>query len=364
MFDLWEKITSSFGMLLQSIIPAFYHSFLPDIIKLNIPEETIATCDNCILCQSSQSPYLTTKCCGYYPKLPNYIVGAILCDQDKTTDTGREKLLGQISNRTGTTPYGVLPSAKYKAQRKVDVLDRDFGNPSGETMESLKCPYYNDGLCDIYKYRENICFTFFCHSVGGASGILFWEKISSYFKMIESNLSQYVMAKMGWPASKIKTESVSASQLNLADQDGKLIPGNYSQLWGEWEGKEVEFYVKCFELFKNMNTVSFKKVFGFKEEILRKAIEEILNDFQQKELARFMALHTGIALKSTVDGNILLSLGDQSAELPSVMYSVIKAFNGKRSTAEVFRLANKILLNISEKVDELWEKGMLIPSST
>jgi len=71
-------------------LPVLYADLFPDFFRKEVPAETKATCAWCAMCPSSASGAVEsvdgvsrlfrpdTKCCTYYPKLPNYLVGAIL----------------------------------------------------------------------------------------------------------------------------------------------------------------------------------------------------------------------------------------------------------------------------------------------
>lgn len=97
-------------MLLKSKIPSIYHSILPQLLSISIEEEKIATCENCTICRSVQSPYINTKCCTYHPYLVNFLIGAILFDKNEYLISGKEQIYNIISRRVGITPYGFIPS--------------------------------------------------------------------------------------------------------------------------------------------------------------------------------------------------------------------------------------------------------------
>lgn len=152
-----------------------YRQLLPEsVLNIELPEERFADCDNCHHCQNERNFRFETKCCDYHPRLPNYIVGAILSDESPELQEGKKRILEKIKNRQGVTPYGIVAPMPYhtkfqanRAKKKGEIA------PQAEITE-LKCPYLNDGLCSIYKYRSDICPVFYCMSSSGQKGSKFW----------------------------------------------------------------------------------------------------------------------------------------------------------------------------------------------
>ena len=74
----------------------------------------------------------------------------------------------------------------------------------------------------------------------------------------------------------------------------------------------------------------------------------------------FLLLHPGVVADKSNEDHILLVLGEITAKVSPALLPLINSFNGKRQTVEVFQLGYNILFNMSDLVDELREKGMLI----
>lgn len=346
-------------MKFSSKLPPIYHPLFPELLDLEYPKEAVSTCDNCTLCRSKQSPYVNVKCCSYHPHLANYLIGGILCDNDVFLLGGKNRILGQIKNRIGVTPYGIIPGEKY-FERNIELKSQKFWEKPKELLEVQLCPYYDKGSCTVWKYRENLCVTYFCSSIGGNSGKSFWKKINQYLKMAETDLAQYAMLQLGWPPEKIKTHAVTTSDFKLEDEDGKIIEENYAKLWGDWAGREAEFYQKCYEIVSNVNADTFKRITGVKREILEAAIWETNREFLENVLPERMILNPQVEVKNWEEGHLKLSLGEVSAKIPALILPLIRAFNGKRETPEVFHLGYNVIYNMSEVVDELREKGILV----
>ena len=118
------------------LLPPLYQDWIGQLLQKPIPVETEATCLDCAMCTTkdvtrSKSDHLfhdKTKCCTYFPKLPNFLVGKIFLDQDPSFSAGRIRFLGQLFIFTVVTPLGVLPPPAESA--RYGVFQRDFGqNP-------------------------------------------------------------------------------------------------------------------------------------------------------------------------------------------------------------------------------------------
>jgi Fe-S-cluster containining protein len=348
-------------MKLRQKIPLIYHGLIPELLDLEYPEEKIASCDNCTVCLSSQSPFLNTKCCSYHPHLPNYLVGGILNDQDLQLQEGKKRIFSQINSRIGVTPYAIIPGRIY-AEVDKELKSQEFWKRPKSLLESQLCPYFDKGNCSVWKYRENLCVTFFCSSVGGGHGKSFWNKLNQYLKMIETDLSQYTMFQLGWAPEKIKTKEVTTTDFQFENSNGEVIEENYLELWGEWAGREAEFYVKCYEIIRDLDLETFRNISGGKRLILEAAIREMNLNFNKNVLPDVMVLHPELVISQNLDGYVILSNGKSQLTLPSTVYQIIKAFDGKRKTSEVFQLSYRILFNLDGIVNELLKKNLLIKS--
>ena len=130
---------------LRSLLPALYHPLLPELFDTPAPLEQKATCGSCAMCPPKGAPAPSddvtyfrpdTKCCTFEPRLPSYLVGAILADERPDMAEGRRRIRAKIAARVGVTPPWLTSSAKY------DVLfDASRENAFGRSL-LLLCPYY------------------------------------------------------------------------------------------------------------------------------------------------------------------------------------------------------------------------------
>lgn len=229
---------------LRGMLPGLYGPLLPAFFDAPAPDESKATCSSCAMCPPAggAAPGVVyfrpdTKCCTYHPRLPNYLVGAILADPSEEMAEGRRRIRAQIAARVGVSPRWLAPSRRYTLLLKAS-RESSFGRST-----ALLCPYFQPegGLCSIWRYRESDCSTFFCKHVGGADGKTFWNDFDSYLRRLEGQLSAMAIDQLG--ASLAEPDGTNG-QLSLEELEGRApAPDAYRACWGAWEGREEELYL-------------------------------------------------------------------------------------------------------------------------
>src|SRR3954454_5365908 len=82
------------------MLPVLYRPLLPAFFDTEAPAEEKATCGSCAMCPppgaEGDGAYFRpdVKCCTYHPRLPNYLVGALLADDDPALAEGRRRVEG------------------------------------------------------------------------------------------------------------------------------------------------------------------------------------------------------------------------------------------------------------------------------
>jgi len=326
--------------------PEVYKNFLPDFLNNTIPEETLATCHDCAMCKKEGDPEVgmyfspNLKCCTYHPNLPNYLIGGLLTDKSPEMDEGRRRIREKIKKKIAVTPYGIDAPKKYRLLSK-NQRSTAFGNNKLHI-----CPYYekSSGNCTIWKFREATCSTWFCKYVAGTTGKKFWLITKEYFKDIQSNLIEYVMYKMGWDSEIIlnsRKKENEVEELSAEDLDD-LSPSNnvYQSIWGEWSGREEEFYKETFRIIETITPEQFEQISGFSQYIhldkLKKIHQQVVNPSLPEKLQRNPQL-LFTRMESEFCQARIPSL-NLSVEIPRLLYDILDLFDGLRTNEEVLQL--------------------------
>lgn len=179
----------------------------------------------------------------YWPDLPNFLVGRTLLAGGEGADRLRE----QIRQRIGLTPFGLQSSPRY--HRRYEQFPGRFG-----ADPAMRCPYYEQGNCTIWQHRNGVCQTYFCRSNDGVPGQNLWKHLAMLLSLIEEKLSVDCATRRLSHASFYQDAFQPNGRRNLVsarnfpgwiEEDGTVSPELHARLWGEWAGREVEFFEAC-----------------------------------------------------------------------------------------------------------------------
>jgi len=330
-------------MATQSIcafLADLYRGTLPRFFETEIPRETAATCADCAmlagpdrareagLCFSPES-----KCCTYYPNLPNYSVGALLCERSRARAEGRRRLREAIRKRVGITPHGLERPRKYAAVLK-NSKRQAFGR-----CTSLICPLYDRdrGACTIHPAGCAVCDTWFCKYVSGEDGRLFWKLVQDYIERTERVLVQYALLDMGWAPGQIMRRDAPAGLTPEDVDDAPPGPQDYARLWGAWAGREEAFYKQTYRAVAGISRRDFARIAGISlkviEEEVKGACRAMLATAPPKRLKR----NPRLEVDRLRDGGYML-VGYSPLDPWAVsdrIYQILDFFDGRDSNAVV-----------------------------
>ncbi len=326
---------------IKDSVPPFYHPFLPEVFQVVIPPEPFSDCLNCPmiaqsredLSQDLSKPFAPdTKCCTFNPRIPNYMVGAILSDQDPAMEEGKNRIIERIRLREGIFPNGVFPTRKYN-QLYLEKSSTEFGR-----NRQLMCPYFKEGRlnCTVWKYREAICALWFCKHLAGRRGTEFWNSVIEYMKYLQESLLNVGAYRCGLQPVDPYGEGLYQEfrELHVTEEADK----QYAEVWGEWKGHEAEYYIRCFEIVSNLEHSYIQGILQ-KGESLAERIEIIASDmikvpeFLLLDKESVMEDQTGVyvvEIKNYIE--ILQKSIIWSFRLPTY---ILDSFDGNLSTSEV-----------------------------
>jgi hypothetical protein len=355
-------------------LPQLYRGLLPDFFRQDIPEETKATCARCAMCQENAPGAVDavdgvsrffrpdTKCCTYSPRLPNYLVGALLCDERPELAEGRRRMEEKIASRIGVTPQWVKPPAKFHFLYKNG--HQFFGRAA-----SLRCPYFavDSGGCTIWPYREAVCSTFFCKYVAGADGRKFWMSLKTYLTLAEIQLSRWTALQLlpDYVLSGKDRAETQAAPLGVEDLDETAPPARtYAELWKEHAGREADYYRACHRLVRELPEDGLEKLLGLDGTIELKTLEKLRDTAVSPRLPRTLKLNPDATVQWLRDGSVALgAYSDYDAiALPGEAYGLLVEFTGREPVETVRQhLRDAKQADLSEEVlVELYRHRVLV----
>ncbi len=332
---------------IQDSLPVLYHPLFPEFFRQEVPSETKATCASCTMCASSAQGAVEsvdgvsrlfrpdTKCCTYYPRLPNFLVGALLADDSEAMAEGNRRVREKLASRVGVTPQWLSPPARYT------FLYRNARQFFGRTS-SLRCPFYesSQGGCTIWAYREAVCSTFFCKYVAGEDGRKFWMTLKTWLSLAEIQLSRYAVLQLlpDYVLSGRDKPERGPEVLTPEDLDERPLPEKeYAALWGKWAGRESGFYQACFELVRALSAQDVERLLGLDGSIELRRLEKHLRDAVAPELPGTLKLNPEVTVKWLPDGSVALGAYNEldAVALPGVAYELLVQFTGREPVERV-----------------------------
>jgi Fe-S-cluster containining protein len=263
---------------IANLLPPIYRHLLGELLDLPVPTEPESTCSNCPMCEKSPKNALPvnkcfnnqTKCCTFFPKLPNYLVGAIL--NDAGLPEGQRRISGRLTLGHGVSPWGVVADGRYA------LLFANSKDGFGRS-ESLLCPYYqkDSGGCSVWTHREAVCSTFFCKHEGGKLGKNFWMAFKRYIILLEQRLAEYALMRVlpdSLPQQVDKLqESARTASLSREELDGlPLDPRELHDRFGSYAGRETDLYRDCHAAIASLKADDLPSILGVEGEIRRRAL--------------------------------------------------------------------------------------------
>ncbi|MCI0613005.1 hypothetical protein L0244_08445 [bacterium] len=311
-------------------LPPLYRRWVDQILKQDIYSEPRATCDDCAMCTYVHPPATednyfnpNVKCCSYHPPLPNYLIGAIIADDDSSLCEVKEQFLERLMKFI-ITPLGL--SAPYMVY--LFHMLKPFGQ-----YEQLLCPFYlkhSGGRCGIWKYRNSVCSTYFCKHERGAVGYRLWQKLRLMLNSAEKLLAKY-----------------------CADQFPVIIPENASDIrektWGNWTFREAEFFQNCWDIVRPLRWDEVLKIGGDELELKVQELKDAFNSWQSKNLPG--ALEMKYCRSEDVGGGLtrVWSYSKYNPiDVPTNIVQVLQYFDG-RPNSEVL---NQIKLEKAITIDD------------
>jgi len=118
-----------------------------------------------------------TRCCTYYPDLPNFLIGRAL----GRGDVGSAAVKRQLMRSERVSAWGL--------EQPEDVLN-PIGRHFGRDLSS-RCPYFVGGehTCGIWRDRDGVCRTWFCRYGEGKIGRDRWVALKYVLGWIETSLA-------------------------------------------------------------------------------------------------------------------------------------------------------------------------------
>lgn len=354
--------------------PPLYSRWLAELLPGPIPRETRATCNDCAMCapdghqDGAEKEYFdpAIKCCTYVPEIHNFLAGGVLSDDDPSAQPGRATVEKRIRTGVAVTPLGLKQPAVFS-------LLYDNGASAFGRSRGLRCPHYieDGGRCGVWRHRESTCSTWFCKHVRGSVGYRFWrESLHRLLLVVEKDLARWAVLQLDLdlealrnlvftPGWRSQPEQVTAESIdNRVDRD------SYSAIWGNWVGREVEFYVECARLVDALSWKEVLEIAGPEARAFARLTLDAYNNLISDQLPG--ALKTGsvqlVQLRHDMTRVSAYSLYDP-IDIPRIVMESLHYFDGRPVPDAVGAIAaEKGVVLDQSLVLKMVDFGVLVPT--
>ncbi len=354
-------------------LPSLYRRLLGPPLDREVPAESKATCASCAMlegsCRGAAPPVdgrsrffrPDTKCCTFHPRLPNYLVGAILEDAGPEGAEGRRRMEARVASRVGATPEWLHPPRTFTAL--YDGARGAFGRARG-----LRCPFYADepGACTIWAHRDAVCSTYFCKYVAGADGRRLWTAVKELVSLVEVQLARAALLELA-PELLDREPGTrpGAAPLEPEDIDGAPPPAaEHAAAWKGWVGREAELYRACHRFVAGVTAADLEAMLGLDGRIARRAVERAADTATSPDLPPVLRLSPDATVAWLPDGTVALGAYSEleAVALPGDAYRLLTRFTGERPVAEVrARMRTELRADLSDEVLlELYRQRVLV----
>jgi hypothetical protein len=355
-------------------LPPLYDGWVAQLLEGIIPRESRATCHDCAMCPSAgarsepRSHYYDPriKCCTYVPVLHNFLVGRILSDDDPAAQAGRVTVEKRIAKGIAVTPLGLDKPPVFS------VLYDNIGAEAFGRSQNLRCPHYleDGGRCGVWRNRNSVCSTWFCKHVRGELGYTFWRhSLLHLLRAVEQDLAQWCLLQLDFGDDAFRHVMAigeRSERLTAESIDNRAETERHKRIWGEWCGREADFFVKCAAL---VNGLSWSDVLGIsgpkahaharltKQAFARLTADEIPPALTTgtMQIVQIQREATRIATYSSLD----------PVEVPNVVVALLHYFDGRPTAEAIDAIAAKTGIQLEPAlVRKMVDFGLLIPSES
>lgn len=348
--------------LLLDALPPLYRALLGPPLDREVAPESKATCGWCAMLEGRGEAAAPidgrprffrpdTKCCTFHPRLPNYLVGAILDDASPEGAEGRRRVEARVASGVGVAPEWLHPPRTFSLL--YDSSRGAFGRARG-----LRCPFFVEaaGTCAIWAHRDAVCSTYFCKYATGADGRRLWTAVKELVSLVEIQLARAALLELA-PALLDRepgAKPAPAAPLGPEDIDGDPpAPAERTAAWGSWAGREPELYRACHRWVRGVSAADLEGLLGLDGRIARRAVERAAAATASTALPPRLRLDPGATVSWLPDGRVALGAYSEleAVALPGEAYRLLARFTGERTVAEVrARLRAELSADLADEV--------------
>lgn len=328
-------------------LPPLYQKWATSLFTVPIPRERVANCADCAMCvpkehQHPGAAYFqrSLKCCTYFPKLPNYLVGRAL-DGDTA---GAERLRSFITTGTGAGKanlLGVFPGKQFSIVYAA-TSGEDFGKEP-----ALLCPYAMDAdgpegpRCGIWQHRNSVCTTYFCKHVRGQTGHVFWQAFRNLLIDMETALAW-------WAAAELIPEAGPLLGSLPGEEPFSLERASTVDPWRLWRRSREEFYRATSELVEALTWDEALAIAGVKAQMRAREAQARFNAATSANVPARVQAGLYQVVRPGEQSTVLQAPGcTETFQVPSALLPLLVHFDGRNTEVILEEIKERAGINLT-----------------
>jgi hypothetical protein len=307
-----------------------------------------------------------TKCCTYVPALPNFLVGAILDDDDPALAAGRASVETRIAARVGVSPLGLQAPVVHR------LLYRAGGEHAFGRARTLRCPHYlaeAGGTCGIWRHRNSVCSTWFCKHSRGNIGQRFWQALDQLLAAVEREVARWCLLRLDVEAAVLARllprgtdRDVPSPPPDGAAIDGRVDDASHRALWGRWHGREGELYRSAAHLVSALGWDDVVRLGGASVQSYARVVSDLHQSLGVATLPERLVVG---ALRTVALGRSRVRITAYSAydplDVPKVLFDALVYFDGRPTREALRRIRDERSIEVQPAlVRRLVDFGVLV----
>lgn len=229
------------------------------------------------------------------------------------------------------TPLGLTVDAPFT------VFYQAGGGGTFGKSRTLRCPHYLEegGRCGIWRHREATCITWFCKHVRGARGERFWYTLKQFLSSVEESLARWCVyhLEVGSEALRLLFAPRPSPEGNLTLEseqlDGTVDPARYRAIWGEWAGREHDFYRASAALVEALTWEEIGALCGPELPILLRLTQEAYHALVAETIPPLLQVRPLKEIKMERSSSQVVTYSRYDPlRLPKTLLEVLPAFDG------------------------------------
>ncbi len=343
-------------------LPVLYQRWATELLPSGIPREREASCLDCAMCTRSAAPLdsgmgyynRATKCCTYFPDLPNFLAGRA-ADQDNPGGAALRSIIENENDTRGTASMrAVQPNAKW-----ATVYAHHHKDGFGRDPEML-CPYAIEKdsetgpLCGIWQQRNSVCSTWFCKHERGITGTRFWRAVQGFFASLEWGLSWWAIAEVLEQPEAV----VSVGEPRVNDLNRITLRRN---AWEHWPGSRLAFYRACAARVESLSAQEAIAITGMDARLFHLELNSRFAELLSTAVPERMSTAPYNILSQDEHRSTLQALTcTEPLQAPTVLLPLLRYFDGRPTEAVLASIREDTRIRLDPGlVRRLYDFGIL-----